>query len=239
MRTLIVSDVHGNWPALEAVLAEPHDAIVCLGDLVGYGPEPAAVVRWARTSRGVSILGNHDRSAAEGTPPGCREEFRWVADAVAPLGRAQLAAEDLAYLAQLPRFASLDFLGAGWACVHASPRDSLYRYVGPSAGEWTLELTGTNAQVLFVGHTHVQFDLMADRTRVINPGSVGQPKDGDPRAAYALVEDGRVSFKRVAYPIEETIRLLRERSVADDAVAFLAALLRTGRTPPDGTDRHR
>ena len=232
MKTLVISDIHGNWSALEAVLCEPHEAVVCLGDLVGYGPQPAACVEWARSSDVVCVMGNHDRAAAEGVAPGCREQFRWLAAAVAPLTRAQLSEEDLAYLRKLPRFAALDFMGVGWACVHAAPLDPLYRYVGPSPEEWAGELLGTSAPMLLVGHTHIQFDLMAGATRVINPGSVGQPKDGDPRAAYAVIEDGRVSLQRVAYPIERTVRLLRHAGLPQGAVGALTTLLRTGQVPP-------
>lgn len=232
MKTLVVSDIHGNWPALEAVLNEPHDVAVCLGDLVGYGPEPAACVGWSRSNAVVCVMGNHDRAAAEGVAPGCREQFRWLAEAVAPRTRAQLSLDDVAYLGALPRFAALDFVDSGWACVHATPRDPLYRYLGASVDDWTTELVGTSASVLLVGHTHIQFDLIAGATRVINPGSVGQPKDGDPRAAYAVIEDGRVSLRRVAYPIERTVRLLRHAGLPEGAVGALATLLRTGRVPP-------
>ena len=236
MRTLVVSDIHGNWPALEAVLAEPHDAVLCLGDLVGYGPDPQACVDWARLTKAVCVMGNHDRAIAEGVDPGCRAQFRWLADAVAPVARAQLSAENLTYLRDLPRFCTLDFIGAGWVCVHATPRDPLNRYIAPTAEAWVGELYGTSATVVLVGHTHIQFDLNAGGTRVINPGSVGQPKDGDPRAAFALVEDGRVSLKRTPYPIERTVRALRHAGLPARAVMTLATVLRTGRIAPAVTD---
>ncbi len=231
MRTLVISDVHGNLAALEAVLAEPHDAVVCLGDLVGYGPEPAACVRRLRAEGAVVVQGNHDRAAADGAPPGCREQFRWLADAVAPLTRAQLAPEEAAYLGALPRWASPELEGGAYLCVHATPRDPLYRYVGPDPVEWERELAGASAEVLLVGHTHLQFDLAVGTRRVVNPGSVGQPKDGDPRAAYAVIEGGTVALRRVPYPIETTVRALRHAGLPAAAVAVLVALLRTGVAP--------
>jgi predicted phosphodiesterase len=75
VRTLVVSDLHGNWPALEAVAAVPHDAVVCLGDIVGYGPQPGECLRWLRASHASIVQGNHDRSVADGVPPRCRLDF--------------------------------------------------------------------------------------------------------------------------------------------------------------------
>jgi protein phosphatase len=113
-------------------------------------------------------------------------------------------------------------------CVHATPTDPLYRYVGPD-GAWEHELVGVTESLVLVGHTHLQFVLSADGHRVVNPGSVGQPKDGDPRAAYAVATDGTIVLERVAYDIERTIAGLEAGGVAPAAVEALATLLRTGR----------
>jgi putative phosphoesterase len=232
MRTLVVSDIHGNLAALEAVLAEPHDAVICLGDLVGYGPEPAACIRLVREAAHVVIQGNHDRANADGVAPRCRPAFEWLADAVVPLTRSQLAPGDVAYLSGLPRWAETTVGDLDVLCVHATPADPLYRYVGGDPVAWARETTGVNARLLLVGHTHLQFDLEAGRTRVVNPGSVGQPKDGDPRAAYALIDGETVTLMRVAYPVERTVERLQRAGIAEDAVADLSILLRTGVTPP-------
>jgi predicted phosphodiesterase len=124
MRVLVISDVHGNREALEAVVAEPHDSMICLGDLVGYGPEPAACVQWARAHAQLVLQGNHDRALAEGVAPGGRAQFLWLAEALAPLGRAQLAEEDITYLRQLPRPAALEIDGGRFLFVHATPTRS-------------------------------------------------------------------------------------------------------------------
>jgi putative phosphoesterase len=232
MRVLVISDVHGNREALEAVAAEPHDSVICLGDLVGYGPEPAACVQWARAHAQLVLQGNHDRALAEGVAPGCRAQFLWLAEALAPLGRAQLAEEDITYLRQLPRSAALEIDGGRFLFVHATPRDPLYRYVGPEPDAWSSELAGIDADVVAVGHTHLQFDLSVGAARVVNPGSVGQPKDGDPRAAYAVIEDRTITLKRTAYPVEQTVTALEHSGVDPAAVRALSALLRTGRVPP-------
>lgn len=231
MRVLVVSDIHGNLAALEAVLAEPHDAVICLGDLVGYGPEPAACVRRLRAEGGIVVQGNHDRANAEGVDPGCRPNFRWLADAVVPLTRLQLSADDVTYLSGLPHWAVPAFDGVGFFCVHATPRDPLYRYLGREPEEWAFEVAGVTADVVLCGHTHLQFELAAGGRRIVNPGSVGQPKDGDPRAAYAVIEDGKVTLRRALYPIERTVDALRLGPLPEAVVADLSVLLRTGRVP--------
>ncbi|MGH7690601.1 MAG: metallophosphoesterase family protein, partial [Gemmatimonadaceae bacterium] len=118
-----------------------------------------------------------------------------------------------------------------FVCVHATPRDPLYEYLGPDAESWKDRVQGIAADAILVGHTHLQFRLdLGDRV-VVNPGSLGQPKDGDPRAAYALIDDGRVTLHRVAYDVEATVAQLAACAIPARAIAELSALLRTGRVP--------
>jgi len=230
-RLLVISDVHANLPALEAVLREPHDGLLCLGDIVDYGPHPAACLRRIQDEGAATVMGNHDRAAADGSDPGCRPEFRWLADAVLPFTRAQLTEDDRRYLGALPHWIAGPDPAADWLCVHATPVNTLYKYVGPDPEAWARELEGSSADRFLVGHTHLQFDLPVGNRRVVNPGSVGQPKDGDPRAAYAVIERDRIELKRAEYPVEHTVRALDESGIAPDAVRVLSAILRTGRTP--------
>jgi putative phosphoesterase len=232
MRTLVISDIHGNLAALEAVLAEPHDAVVCLGDLVGYGPDPAACVQLVREEAHVVIQGNHDRANADGVPPRCRREFEWLADAVVQHTRSQLNPADMSYLSELPRWAVAAIGHRRVLCVHATPGQPLYRYLGPDPDAWAAEAAGVPEGMLLVGHTHLQFDITTDGGRVVNPGSVGQPKDGDPRAAYAVIEDDAVTLKRAAYPVDRTVAGLQAAGISPEAVADLSSLLLTGVTPP-------
>jgi predicted phosphodiesterase len=229
MRVLVLSDIHGNLAALEAAIATPHDAMVCLGDLVGYGPSPGPVVRSVRASAILALQGNHDRALADGVAPGCRAQFEWLAQATFSLGQQQLAPEEIAYLGALPRQALRVFDGVRYLFVHATPSDPLYRYLGPEPDVWAKEATGVDADVVVVGHTHIQFELALAGKRVVNPGSVGQPKDGDPRAAYAVLEDGGVRLCRTAYSVERTIDAFQNTGVPLEAVSALGSLLRTGR----------
>jgi predicted phosphodiesterase len=229
MRVLVVSDIHGNIAALEAVGAREYDVLVCLGDLVGYGPAPGPAVRWIRANATLVVQGNHDRALADEVPPGCRAQFERLAQATFPIGQRQLSAEELAYLGALPRGAVRTFDGVRYLFVHATPSDPLYGYLGPEPDKWRREIAGLDVDVVVVGHTHLQFELDAGRCRVVNPGSVGQPKDGDPRAAFALLDGGRLILERVHYPIERTVRALEAEDLPSDASGLLGNLLRTGR----------
>jgi len=232
VRVLILSDIHGNAAALEAVVREPHDVVVCLGDVVGYGPEPGTTARWIVQHSEVTVQGNHDRALAAGVPPRCRPSFEWLAAALAPLGRSQLRQDEIRGLGGFPLTAQRTYDGVRCLFVHATPSDPLYRYLGPDLEEWAAEVAGLDADLVLVGHTHLQFDLDCGGTRVINPGSVGQPKDGDPRAAYAVLDDGVLRLKRAAYDIERTVAALERSGVGAEAVRDLTQLLRTGRNPP-------
>jgi predicted phosphodiesterase len=233
MRFLIISDIHGNLAALEAVAGEPHDAVICLGDIVGYGPDPAACLRWVREHGSLVLQGNHDRSLATGEPPRCRPSFEWLAGAMAPVGRAQLTEEERRYLAELSPGTSRSLDGVVCLLAHATPSDPLYRYLGPDREAWERELSEVEGELILVGHTHLQFELVVGSKRVVNPGSVGQPKDGDPRAAYAVLDHGVLTLKRVAYEVGRTVDALVRSGAPSEAVEVLAELLRQGRIAPE------
>jgi putative phosphoesterase len=231
VRVLIIADVHGNLAALEAVLADPHDVLICLGDMVGYGPEPRACVHRVLPRASLVVRGNHDHALATGVAARCDPSLEWLAEATAPLGAAQLSGPDRDALARLPLRLSRTIDGIRYDLVHAAPSDPLYRRLEPGAEAWVDEAEAGDADVLLVGHTHAQFRCRVGGRTIVSPGSVGQPRDGDSRAAYAIMEDGNLSFCRVAYPLERTVAGL-ERSPADPgAVAVLTQVLRTGRAP--------
>jgi predicted phosphodiesterase len=145
-----------------------------------------------------------------------------------PLSRARLGPEDLRFLATLPlsQMVTLDELR--FLLVHASPRDPLDEYGPADVGFWTRRLQNVDADVICVGHTHQPYILEVGEKLVINPGSVGLPRDGDPRASYAVIEDRRVELRRVDYPIDDTIRTIQESSLPDNAKDLLGDVLRTG-----------
>ena len=236
MRILIVSDIHGNRAALDAVAAEPHDAVMCLGDIVGYGSEPRACLQWVRDNAAWVVQGNHDRANGEGVDPRCHPDFAWLAEAVVPLTRSQLSDDERQFLSGLPRWVMRDFDGLRVIAFHARPSDPLYGYMPNDYDAWAGEAETVEADLILVGHTHVPLDLTIGNRRVVNPGSVGQPKHGDARAAYAVLENGTLELKLVDYPVEETIAALASSSIDRRAVDVLSEMLRTGRAPRASRD---
>jgi len=229
VRVLVISDIHGNWPAIEVVSAVPHDEVLCVGDIVGYGPDPAKCLRWLRARSAHIVQGNHDRALAEGIPPRCRPDFEWLAAAAAGIGRAQLSDEERLFLRALPGQLSLVLDGKRILMLHAAPADPVYGYLRSDASTWREAAAGLAADFLLVGHTHVPFQHEFETLQVVNPGSLGQPKDGDPRACYAIIEDGVALLERIPYPVETTVEGLRDSGIDDEAFHVLAGLLRTGR----------
>jgi predicted phosphodiesterase len=237
VKILLLSDIHGNWPALEAVLhAEPGaDRILCLGDLVNYGPQPAECVAWAmRLGPDCRVLqGNHDRAFGMGDDPRCAPAYQWLASAMQSATSHLLTREMKQFLARLP---AMDWFPLGdTECIacHAIPSDPLYGYLSERSALtlWESELNvAGHPDLLLVGHTHVPMKTQFQRTLIVNPGSVGQPKHGDPRAAYAVWQDGTVTLRRVAYPVEETIRAFVGLKVPMPVQQRLVEELRTGRT---------
>lgn len=230
MRILVVSDIHANWPALEAI-DEPHDVCLCLGDLVDYGPDPAACVRWAMEHADHAIRGNHDHGVAQGVPVTGERGYRYLTRCSRPSQWEALGPDERRWLLQLPLTQRVTLDGKRFLLVHGTPRDPLDEYVMMDVETWAKRVQNTEADVVCVGHSHMQFKLSAGGVTVLNPGSVGQPRDGDPRAAYAVIDDGKISLKRVAYPIEETVARIDATDLPDRAKRLLSEGLRQGRLP--------
>lgn len=229
MRLGLIADVHANLQALEAVLAAlgPVDRLLVTGDTVGYGPDPSDVVALLRERGAVLVQGNHDRAVATGEG---LEFFHERAADAARLHAAWLSAEERDALGALPPVA----VASGLTLCHGSLRDPLWEYVTTAAAAAaTIALSGT--PVACCGHTHVPalFAAVGQKVRalrpvaeqtyalaagcLLNPGSVGQPRDGDPRASYAVLDpDARTAtFYRAAYRIDETQRRIRARGLPE------------------------
>ena len=228
MRIALLSDVHGNLPAFEAVLAdvraEGAEQVWCLGDLVGYGARPDECVALARQHCDVCLAGNHDLVVTEEIPI---TDFSPDAAAAARWTREHISAETLGFLRGRP--ASKPELEPG--LYHASPRDPVWEYVLSAwqAEECMNEMPG---RVSVVGHSHVALWFQRDSAGeldggqamagaegdlsrgewLVNPGSVGQPRDGDPKAAWLLLDTGEWSarWRRVEYPIDEAARAIEQ-----------------------------
>jgi diadenosine tetraphosphatase ApaH/serine/threonine PP2A family protein phosphatase len=237
MRVAVLSDIHANYHALEVVLAEIEaarvDAVWCLGDTVGYGPRPNDCCETVRSRADVCLVGNHDLVVLGELVV---SDFNDEAAAAAIWTAEVLTEEARDFLAGLRPLAAQD----GVDLFHASARDPVWEYVlTEEAARATFELT--QAPVVLVGHSHVALALALDGREVagglapagtevelkerwlLNPGSVGQPRDGDPRAAWLLLDLERrfATFHRVAYPIEKTQDEMRERGLPGALAARL------------------
>ncbi len=227
MRILLLSDLHANRPALEAI-RETYDACLCLGDLVDYGAEPAPVIDWVRRNALVCMRGNHDHMVAQNVVTFGQTGFKYLSAVTRPLSRQRVSEVDRRFLAQLPvtKFLTLD--GLRIMLVHATPRDPLDEYAPPEVEFWKPRLEGVGVDMVCVGHTHVAYELQVGGVRVVNPGSVGLLRDGDPRASYAILENGKVSFHRIEYAYEEAVQALEASSVPDQAKKLLSQVYRSG-----------
>ncbi len=231
MRILVLADIHGNWPALRAI-DEPFDVCLVLGDLVDYALDPVPCIDWVRKRADLAIRGNHDHGVAQRVPVTGKNGFKYLTAVTRPITQERISAADRRFLAALPvsRMATLE--DARYLLVHATPRDPLDEYALADQDFWARRLDNVDAQVICVGHTHFPYVLEVDDKLVINPGSVGQPRDGDPRASYAIIEDHHVELKRAEYPVEETVRQVLVSSLPEMAKGLLSEVFRNGTLPP-------
>jgi|SRR5208337_1186416 len=255
MRVLLLSDIHANLEAMEACLAvaPAHDLLVNLGDVVGYNASPNEVCERVRAMGGTIVRGNHDRACSGLTD---LAEFNLVAAISARWTQTTLTPEHVEWLRALPHGPLRHDELAGIEFVHGSPRDEDEYVLNPSTAGANLRMPG-HADKIFFGHTHLQGGFASENGHVrnftpiyitgedvveftmplargerylINPGSVGQPRDGDWRAAFALYEHdgdapGAVTFYRVPYDVDETQR----RIISSNLPERLAARLKIGR----------
>jgi putative phosphoesterase len=232
MKILLLSDIHANWAALSAI-RESFDACLFLGDLVDYGGNPVPCIEWVRSNARAAVRGNHDHAVAQRIRARGGPGFRELAAATRPLNWQLLDLVHLKYLARLPVTARIELDGRRFLLVHATPRDPMDEYLIDDPAGWQSRLKGIEADFVCVGHSHIQFHLDLGGIQIINPGSVGQPRDGDPRCAYAVIEDGKVRLERVAYDIDAAVANLRDAQIAPGALALAESSLRTGgRLPP-------
>jgi predicted phosphodiesterase len=249
-RTAILSDIHGNLSALEAVMDDVGqqgvDRIVCLGDVIGYGPEPCACLDRVMGFE-FCILGNHDSSALfdpEGFNVAAEQAIFWT--------RAQIecgsdgpeeSRRRMEYICKMPRTLVQDTV----LYVHGSPRGPTNEYVFPEDTQNPKKmekLFSLVSHICFQGHTHVPgiftqdlrfvrpvdtgtgFPVAAEERYLVNVGSVGQPRDGDSRSCYVIHDGEQIEYRRVEYDIERTIKLIEAEPELDD---FLGQRLREGR----------
>jgi predicted phosphodiesterase len=240
MRTLVISDIHANLTALEAVLTDTGqiDAVWCLGDLVGYGPDPNECVECiAQLPNLQCIMGNHDAAAVgcievDAFNPDARKTVLWAQERLTPANKE--------YLKNLPERVKLDYI----TLVHGSPFKPIWEYLLDTRSA-TISFEFFDTHYCFVGHTHlpVLYYLPDDRQTaqlivpehisqmtlaprgIINPGSVGQPRDRDSRAAYAILDMTNFTWEwhRVEYDIQNVQERMRKENLPERHITRLSA----------------
>jgi putative phosphoesterase len=232
VRIAIISDIHANLAALEGLPVAGVDQIWCLGDLVGYGPQPREVIQWMRDNAMVVVRGNHDHAVGYNVEARCSPALSFLAANTRNYTMAAVSDEDRALLMKLPVRRQFKFGEHSFYCVHAIPSDPLFAYCDETSDQWQHEVDGIKADVLLVGHTHTPFMRRLGRTLIVNPGSLGQPKTGRPSACYALYEDGNFALQEYEYSIDKTMRAIREMPIPAEDQEGLISVLHTGSPSP-------
>lgn len=212
-RILLISDLHGNLEALRAVVDNVrYDHVLCMGDLVDYGPDPAACIDWIRENRVPTVRGNHDNAVALHVDCRCGYEYKHLSIATREYSWSSLGERDLDFLARLPLTIDLDIDGISFLLAHGSPA-SFFDYIYPDIPQEQLDkiVEAIHQKYLVVGHTHKPAILFAKRIKILNPGSVGQPRDGDPRASCMILntKTREAEIIRISYDMETTCHKIR------------------------------
>jgi len=228
MRILVVSDIHANIAALEA-LQERFDVCISLGDLVDYGTEPGPCIEWARKNVTYGVRGNHDHGAAQRVVVNGATGFRYLTGVTRQLTSEKLSEPDRRYLAALPVTKCLTLNGKRYLLLHATPRDPMDEFAPPEVDFWLKRLEGVDVDFVCCGHTHQPYILQAGKITIINPGSVGLPRDGDPRASYAVITDNVIELRRIDYEVDRAVGQIQSSPLPDRAKTMLAEVYRTGR----------
>jgi putative phosphoesterase len=232
VKIVVISDIHSNFAALDALSEVGYDELWCLGDLVDYGPEPNEVIQWVQENAHVCVRGNHDHAVGFDVDPQCSAPFKKLAASTRHFTQDVMTDADVEYLRSLPIQREIRTNGTSFYLVHAIPTDPLFGYCPEESETWKQEVSWINSDVLVVGHTHTPFVRRVGETIIVNPGSIGQPKTGRPFACCAVWEDGEIVLKEYEYPIADTMRKIRAMPVSKEDQEALIAVLETGLLPP-------
>lgn len=243
-RILLLSDIHGNSIALKSILEkERFDDVWVVGDLVDYGPDPGEVIDLVRElDPPVIVRGNHDHAAAYRVDCGCGPATHDLSVLTREkITLEQLSSRELAWLGSLPLEASVACGGHVFHVTHGSPLDPLHHYfyyhsrisqVDRVLEKLKEEYSNISNLVLIHGHTHFQGYLSLNGSKIVNPGSAGQPRDGDPRAAYAVLvcSDDRleIALARLKYDAESVVSRLKGYGLPEHSVEKLKNILLRG-----------
>ena len=218
MRILLIADIHANLEALQTVLDVPHDRAICLGDVVDYGPDPDKCIDLLQKKNIPTVRGNHDNAVAFKVDCQCGYKYKHLSVATREYTWEILDRSRIEYLQKLPLLIKEQFDGKRFYLTHASPR-SIFEYIKPETPDEEItrmieeSTEPIEAEFLVVGHSHIPMNRKLGGLTIINPGSVGQPRDRDTRTGCAIfdTEKGEIEFFRLEYDIEAVCEKIKER----------------------------
>lgn len=229
MKILLIADIHGNYESLRTVLEIPHDRVICLGDIVDYGPEPGRCIDLLR-ERGIqTVRGNHDNAVAFKVDCQCGYRYKHLSIATREYTWKILNRSRIEYLQKLPLLIREEIDGKRLYITHASPR-SIFEYIKLETSDEEIQnmineaMEPVEAEFLVIGHSHTPMKRKLGNLTIINPGSVGQPRDGDPRASCAVfnTESGKTEILRREYDIDTVCAKIKDRMpFADELTTIL------------------
>jgi len=210
----VISDIHSNLVALDKVFEKiDSDLILCCGDIIGYYTWPNQCIEKIRQLRVMSVIGNHDLACVTGDISGfnpyAEETIRWT--------RRVIRDKNFEFLSSLKRKIKLEIDDTNIMMVHGSPKNPVNEYIYPETPDVILKsfIEGENVDILIMGHTHMPFIKKFEDKLVLNPGSVGQPRDGDNNASFAFldVDNKEAKICRVKYNIDEVVTALGDEEL--------------------------
>jgi predicted phosphodiesterase len=231
MKALIISDIHANYPALQAVLEKEgsYDKLIFLGDVVDYGPNPKECLKFIKENAHYYVRGNHDNALGYNTDCNCMGTFREYSIATREWHKTLLDENDIHFLRNMPTIDSFQlenpadgYEETSFYMAHASPQGDMFKYLNQD--EIAGEVKGIVAEYILVGHTHVQYKKRMDYEMVVNPGSVGLARDGG-QACYAIYKNKEIQLKRIDYDVERTISDLMKAPLPDKVKEGLKSVL--------------
>lgn len=229
MRILLIADIHGNYEALQTVLKVPHDRAICLGDIVDYGPDPDRCIDLLREKAIPTIRGNHDNAVAFKVDCQCGYKYKHLSIATREYTWDILDKDRIEYLQKLPLQLKEEVDGKRLHLTHGSPR-SMFEYIKPETPDEEIRkmidesTEPLEADFLVIGHSHIPMNRKLGNLIIINPGSVGQPRDGDTRTSCAVfdTEKGHLEHLRLDYDIDSVCAKIKERMPhAEELIAIL------------------
>ncbi len=239
MKILILSDIHANWYALEAILdKESYDALIFLGDVVDFGPTPRNCIKFLMNSskgRFWGVRGDHDHAMAYAIDSKCPGELNIISAITREWGEGFLSSEEIGFLRRLPLENNFSINGMNFELFHGSGLD--HRTSGKCKAEtgepYSNYYSGETQEdkerkFILAGHSHKPFIKVIGNTTILNPGSVGQPRDFNPRASYAVIDNGTAYIRRITYDIERTVKSLEKSALPKYLTSKLISMLVVG-----------